>query len=65
MDLYVYNPTLIILGHGRFVRFFTIKCVDNRLLSPVLTVLGSKRKMSELSGRECSHILIKKNSTVS
>lgn len=65
MDLYVYNPALMILEHESFVQSSVIKkSADNPLSSPILAILGWKRKMSELSERQCSHTLVK-NSTVS
>lgn len=66
VDRLVYKLTLIILGHGRFVQFFVKKkSADSPLAFPVLTGLESKRKMSELSGRDGSHFLVKNNSTLS
>lgn len=43
MDLDAYNPTLIILGQGRFVQFFVVKkCANNPL--PCLGCFGIKKK---------------------
>lgn len=62
-DLYVYNPALKILEHESFVLSSVIKSADNPLPSPILAIWEWKRKMSELSERQCSHTLVK-NSTV-